>query len=135
MKMTIEMIPMKKTTYISSLLVAIAFSFSFSAALPAQMHSENSESTFGFIGDLVKFSAVSATQQDEAEKKKKEEEFVDKGYLKEHSIGALKIMHKVLGDIIDDHHTTDEKTADQAKLNDPTKNVISITKLMTKKEK
>ena len=25
------------------------------------------------------------------------------GYLKEHSIGALKIMHKVLGDIIDDH--------------------------------
>ena len=68
-------------------------------------------------------------------KKKKEEEFVDKGYLKEHSIGALKIMHKVLGDIIDDHHTTDEKTADQAKQNDPTKNVISITKLITKKEK
>ena len=44
-------------------------------------------------------------------------------------------MHKVLGDIIEDHHSTDEKTAEQAKVNDPTKNVISITKLMTKKEK
>ena len=69
-------------------------------------------------------------------RKKKEEVLVDKGYLKEHSIGALKIMHKVLGDIIEDHPADDEKTAgDQAKANDPSKNVISISKLMTRKEK
>ena len=69
-------------------------------------------------------------------RKKKEEVFVDKGYLKEHSIGALKIMHKVLGDIIEDHPAGDEKTAeDQAKTNDPNKNVISISRLITRKDK
>lgn len=69
-------------------------------------------------------------------RRKKEEVFVDKGYLKEHSIGALKIMHKVLGDIIEDHPAGDEKTAgDQVKTNDPNKNVISISKLITRKDK
>ena len=69
-------------------------------------------------------------------RKKKEEVFVDKGYLKEHSIGALKIMHKVLGDIIEDHPAEDEKTVGtKEKTNDPSKNVISISKLMTRKDK
>ena len=84
-------------------------------------------------------------------RKKKEEVLVDKGYLKEHSIGALKIMHKILGDIIDDHPADDEKTvgddteAEVNKENSGNKkkanesnsamNVISISKLMTKKEK
>ena len=68
-------------------------------------------------------------------RKKKEEVIVDKGYLKEHSIGALKIMHKVLGDIIEDHPSTEEKEGEAAKTNDPTKNVISISKLISKREK
>ena len=61
---------------------------------------------------------------------------MDKGYLKEHSIGALKIMHKVLGDIIEDHPAEDEKTVGtKEKSSDPSKNVISISKLMTRKDK
>ena len=69
-------------------------------------------------------------------RKKKEEILVDKGYLKEHSVGALKIMHKVLGDIIDDHSTGSEKTGlDQPKTSESTKNVISISKPIVRKEK
>ena len=67
-------------------------------------------------------------------KRRKEEiPFGGEGYLKEHSISALKLMHKVLGDIIEDHASEDkkspkEKTADAA-------NVISISNAGPKLEK
>ncbi len=67
--------------------------------------------------------------------RRKKEELIDKGYLKEHSIGALKIMHKVLGDIIEDHPSDDKKIS-EAKLNQElTKNVISISNLASKRKK
>lgn len=34
----------------------------------------------------------------------------EKGYLKEHALGALKLQHKILGDIIADHEEPDGKT-------------------------
>lgn len=66
-------------------------------------------------------------------RKKEEMPFGGEGYLKEHSISALKLMHKVLGDIIEDHASEDkkspeEKTADSG-------NVISISNVGTKPEK
>lgn len=66
-------------------------------------------------------------------RRRKEEIPFGEGYLKEHSISALKLMHKVLGDIIEDHTSKDrkspeEKTADAA-------NVISISNVGTKLEK
>jgi len=72
--------------------------------------------------------------------RRKKEVVFDKGYLKEHSIGALKIMHRVLGDIIDDHASEDEKKADTAKKasgksSDLARNVISISRLASKKDK
>ena len=67
--------------------------------------------------------------------RRKKEELIDKGYLKEHSIGALKIMHKVLGDIIEDHPNNDPKV-NEGKLNQElTKNVISISNLASKRKK
>lgn len=54
----------------------------------------------------------------------------DDGYLKEHSISALKIMHKVLGDIIEDHSSEEkeEKKSAEGKSEDSgTGNVISIS--------
>lgn len=71
-------------------------------------------------------------------RKKKEEVIVDidKGYLKEHAIGALKITHKVLGDIIDDHAVSEEeRTSEASKAKDVSKNVISISKLVSKRDK
>jgi hypothetical protein len=65
--------------------------------------------------------------------RKKKEVVFEKGYLKEHSIGALKIMHKVLGDIIDDHRT-DHESPDQAKKQVSGKNVISISELAEKRK-
>jgi len=35
--------------------------------------------------------------------RRRREEALERGYLREHSIGALKIFHRVLGDIIEDH--------------------------------
>ncbi len=68
-------------------------------------------------------------------RKKKEEVLVDKGYLKEHSIGALKIMHRVLGDIIDDHSDGgDRSSLKQPKEAEPVENVISISKVALRKE-
>lgn len=66
-------------------------------------------------------------------RRRKEEIPFGEGYLKEHSISALKLMHKVLGDIIEDHTSEDkkspeEKTAEAA-------NVISISNVGTKLEK
>lgn len=58
-------------------------------------------------------------------RRKKEEIPFSEGYLKEHSISALKLMHKVLGDIIDDH-ASEEKRAAEKKTADAA-NVISIS--------
>lgn len=66
--------------------------------------------------------------------RRKKEVLIDKGYLKEHSIGALKIMHKVLGDIIDDHPNKD-KSAESKANQELTKNVISISNLVSKRKK
>ena len=66
-------------------------------------------------------------------RRKKEEIPFSEGYLKEHSISALKLMHKVLGDIIEDHASEDKKTAEK-KTADPA-NVISISNVGTKPEK
>ncbi len=69
-------------------------------------------------------------------RKKKEEVLVDKGYLKEHSIGALKIMHRVLGEIIEDHSgSSDKVSSTQPKVEESVKNVISISKVALRKEK
>lgn len=66
--------------------------------------------------------------------RRKKEVIFEKGYLKEHSIGALKIMHKVLGDIIEDHQvgvSVEEPTKKQG----DSKKVISISELVEKRKK
>jgi len=69
-------------------------------------------------------------------RKKKVEVLIDKGYLKEHSIGALKIMHRFLGEIIEDHSGSDDKISSrQPKVEESVKNVISISKVALRKEK
>jgi hypothetical protein len=65
--------------------------------------------------------------------RRKREVVFEKGYLKEHSIGALKIMHKVLGDIIEDHQTEIEPD-DKKKSQEADKNVISISDLADKRK-
>ena len=65
--------------------------------------------------------------------RRKREIVFEKGYLKEHSIGALKIMHKVLGDIIEDHQTEIEPD-DKKKSQEADKNVISISDLADKRK-
>ena len=66
--------------------------------------------------------------------RKKKEIVFEKGYLKEHSIGALKIMHKVLGDIIEDHKTDRVEGDSPAKKQESGKNVISISELAEKRK-
>ena len=66
-------------------------------------------------------------------RRRKEEIPFSEGYLKEHSISALKLMHKVLGDIIEDHASEDKKTAKEKTADTP--NVISISNAGTKLEK
>ena len=66
--------------------------------------------------------------------RKKREVVFEKGYLKEHSIGALKIMHKVLGDIIEDHQSEVEPDDTNKKTQDEDKNVISISDLADKRK-
>jgi hypothetical protein len=39
--------------------------------------------------------------------RKKKSLDVETGYLKESSLGSIKIMHKLLGDVIEDHKTSD----------------------------
>ena len=58
--------------------------------------------------------------------RRKREVVFEKGYLKEHSIGALKIMYKVLGEIIEDHQTEIEPD-DKRKSQEADKNLISIS--------
>jgi hypothetical protein len=65
--------------------------------------------------------------------RRKREVVFEKGYLKEHSIGALKIMHKVLGDIIEDHQTEIEPD-DKKKSQEANKNVILISDLVDKRK-
>ncbi len=70
--------------------------------------------------------------------KRKKEVVFDKGYLREHSIGALKIMHKVLGDIIQDHKTDVEYVEHKenaGKIHGSSKNVISISDLAENRKK
>lgn len=69
--------------------------------------------------------------------RKKKEVVFEKGYLKEHSIGALKIMHKVLGDIIDDHKVDQDGGGEDPKKQQESaedKNVISISELAEKRK-
>lgn len=66
--------------------------------------------------------------------RKRKEVIFEKGYLKEHSIGALKIMHKVLGDIIGDHEGGGEPPIKKPGDNS-SKKVISISELVEKRKK
>ncbi len=66
-------------------------------------------------------------------RRRKEEIPFSEGYLKEHSISALKLMHKVLGDIIEDHASQDKKTVEKKTAD--TANVISISNVGNKLEK
>ena len=66
-------------------------------------------------------------------KRKEEVPFGGEGYLKEHSISALKLMHKVLGDIIEDHASEDKKVAEEKAADSG--NIISISNAGTKLEK
>lgn len=65
--------------------------------------------------------------------RRKKEVVFEKGYLKEHSIGALKIMHRVLGDIIEDHKK--EFVEETGKRQDHSKKVISFSELVDKRKK
>ncbi|HSE83210.1 MAG TPA: hypothetical protein VLB01_01520 [Thermodesulfobacteriota bacterium] len=65
--------------------------------------------------------------------RRKKEVVFEKGYLKEHSIGALKIMHRVLGDIIEDHKR--EFVEETGKKQDSSKKVISLSELVDKRKK
>ena len=67
--------------------------------------------------------------------RRKREVVFEKGYLKEHSIGALKIMHKVLGDIIEDHQSEFEPEDNKRKTQEEEKNVISISDLADKRKR
>lgn len=66
-------------------------------------------------------------------RRREEVPFGGEGYLKEHSVSALKLMHKVLGDIIEDHASEDKKAAEEKTAN--AANVISISNAGTKLEK
>jgi hypothetical protein len=66
--------------------------------------------------------------------RRKREVVFEKGYLKEHSIGALKIMHKVLGDIIEDHRIEIGPDDNKKKSQETNKNVISISDLADKRK-
>lgn len=64
--------------------------------------------------------------------RRKKEVVFEKGYIKEHSLGSLRLMHKILGDMIDDHLA--DKEAQPAK-SESGKNVISITDIADKRNK
>ncbi len=66
-------------------------------------------------------------------RRREEVPFGGEGYLKEHSVSALKLMHKVLGDIIEDHASEDKKAAEEKTAS--AANVISISNAGTKLEK
>ncbi|HEY7535641.1 MAG TPA: hypothetical protein VH878_06810 [Thermodesulfobacteriota bacterium] len=64
--------------------------------------------------------------------RRRKEVIFEKGYLREHSIGALKIMYKVLGDIIQDH---EGDVVEPSKKLGEGKKVISISELVEKRKK
>jgi len=64
--------------------------------------------------------------------RKKKEVVFEKGYIKEHSLGSLRLMHKILGDMIEDHITEGEG---QPSKQESRKNVISITDIADKRNK
>jgi hypothetical protein len=68
--------------------------------------------------------------------RKKKEIVFEKGYLRNNSVGALKIMHKILGDVIADHELEEQgvQKEDSVKNSDG-KNVISFLSLSEKKKK
>lgn len=68
--------------------------------------------------------------------RKKKEVVFEKGYLRDNSVGALKIMHKILGDVITDHELEEKEIQkqDSAKSSQD-KNVISFSSLSEKKKK
>ncbi|MCI0453889.1 MAG: hypothetical protein L0Y68_02700 [Candidatus Dadabacteria bacterium] len=63
--------------------------------------------------------------------RRRKEVIFEKGYLREHSVGALKIMYKVLGDIIQDH----EGDVEPSKKQGESKKVISISELVERRKK
>lgn len=64
--------------------------------------------------------------------RRKKEVVFEKGYIKEHSVGSLRVMHRLLGDMIEDHvNDTEERTTNQ----ESNKNVISITDIADKRKK
>ena len=65
--------------------------------------------------------------------RRKREVVFEKGYLKEHSIGALTIFHKVLGDIIADHEMTGAELKEQPAESAQDEKVVSISKKIRKK--
>ncbi|NIP39299.1 MAG: hypothetical protein GWM89_09660 [Candidatus Dadabacteria bacterium] len=73
--------------------------------------------------------------------RRKKEVVFEKGYLRDNSIGALKIMHKILGDVITDHELEekgikkDDGTSKSADDKPQNKNVISFSSLSDKKKK
>ncbi|MFQ5788038.1 MAG: hypothetical protein ACE5H1_08660 [Thermodesulfobacteriota bacterium] len=64
--------------------------------------------------------------------RRKKEVVFEKGYIKEHSLGSLRVMHKLLGDMIEDHMNDIEEQAINKENN---KNVISITDIADKRKK
>ncbi|MGQ0793456.1 MAG: hypothetical protein ACT4NX_05135 [Deltaproteobacteria bacterium] len=70
--------------------------------------------------------------------RRKREVVFEKGYIQEHSIGALKIMHKLLSDIIQDHEGAPgaEPSPKDApkKQGDSSKKVISLSDIIEKRK-
>lgn len=64
--------------------------------------------------------------------RRKKEVVFEKGYLRENSIGSLKIMHKLLGDMIQDHEKM-PPSSEPGKKGDG-KKVISISELIEKRK-
>jgi len=70
--------------------------------------------------------------------RRKKEVVFEKGYLRENSLGALKIMHKLIGDMIVDNESEPDKAETESSENNKNlnkKNVISISSLYDKKLK
>ena len=67
--------------------------------------------------------------------RRKKEDVMSERYLKEHSIGSLKIMHKILGDVIADHSLDDKGSRDADMNQEGTKKIISINELASKRKK
>jgi len=68
--------------------------------------------------------------------RKKKEVVFEKGYLRDNSVGALKIMHKILGDVITDHELEEKGVQKEESVkNSEGKNVVSFLSLSEKKKK